>query len=541
MHGIHTDMDSSKTIPQLLRRAGGATHLLRAFGISDLLRFHRSSSQLAPYAACQGAREEGAGPALRTESLLRFQDSLLCTALNLREVQAADPSLHAHTEELPCKSRCSGACILGGLREGKGPSFVNGIACKCKVAGSERDDAERHALSWRSGSVPGSSAVVRQRLHVKRTRTPKALPMPCNTNLPRGWSGWRGKLGGRLKSRIKLSVSVSDFLFFSSNVAVRQISSTPTPNYRQSYRISLFLVMEEEKAVPFEGIVIKVRKASRSLAFLSLLASPITEIVAVAAAGPGGEGEHSAGDFVQVVLAHEEGWRRICSGGERLCCGAAVCGTGILEAANEDEGKATRISMPSIVVRDMCVKASPHDTASSAGAIRQHVEVEKRAAWSKRTRSGQGGENGGGGEKIGEQQRPGVGCADGPLCRQWWRGRCGESGGGGGGRGIGAGAGAGSGAGAGGGGGAGGESWGKHNSSQREWGKCGRRHFFADEAEWQRYEALAEERERMRERERDADDPHDASTKVSIIISHRMSLNCLRPCTSAGWSLPYHR
>jgi len=235
-----------------------------------------------------------------------------------------------------------------------------------------------------------------------------------------------------------------------------------------------------------------------------------------------------------VVLAHEEGWRRICSGGERLCCGAAVCGTGILEAANEDEGKATRISMPSIVVRDMRVKASPHDTASSAGAIRQHVEVEKRAAWSKRTRAGQGEENGVGGEKSeksGEQQLPGVGCADGALCRQWWRGRCGEPGGDGGGRGIGAGAGA----------GAGGESWGKHNSSQREWGKCGRRHFFVDEAEWQRYEALGQERERMRERERDADDPHDASTKVSIIMSHRMSLNCLRPCTSAGRSLPHHR
>lgn len=51
------------------------------------------------------------------------------------------------------------------------------------------------------------------------------------------------------------------------------------------------------------------------------------------------------------------------------------------------------------------------------------------------------------------------------------------------------------------------------------WGECGRRHFFLSEAEWQRFQVLKEERERMRERERDADDPHCEEEKAPKLRS----------------------
>ena len=238
---------------------------------------------------------------------------------------------------------------------------------------------------------------------------------------------------------------------------------------------------DEGESVVLEGVVVKVRKASRTLAFLSVRAE-----TPGAAAGHLGE---DRSQVVQAVLEHEAGWRWACGeDGRRVCCGAVLSLWGDLER-DVSPGSA-----PSLLVRGGLVRSSPHDSISAAGGVKQHAEVERAAAAAAactphcvRVR----GDAGTGGQR----QRSGLPL---PLCKQWWKARvdgtvcvCATRG----------------------------SDACPDDEEEREAGvigACGRRHYFASAEEDEKYRLLEEKRQRSRELERSGilDDPHSACSKL---------------------------
>ena len=233
-----------------------------------------------------------------------------------------------------------------------------------------------------------------------------------------------------------------------------------------------------------EGVVVKVRKAARTLAFLSVRVD--TPGLAPGAAGDEGEARQQ---IVQAVLEHEAGWRWACGDdGRRLCCGAVLSLWGYPERGTAPGG------VLSVVVRGGRVQSSPHDSTSAAGGVKQHAEVERAAAaaaagTAHRVRADAG--------TCAQQRRgPSLSRSTLPLCKQWWKARVdgtacvcatpshasqGDA----------------------------------HGGDAAEVGACGRRHCFADADEAAKYGRLAEKRRHAQEQELAsiADDPHAASSK----------------------------
>ena len=73
-------------------------------------------------------------------------------------------------------------------------------------------------------------------------------------------------------------------------------------------------------SVELEGVVMKVRKASRTLAFLCIKVNKLV------LGGNTSIAETREGDeFVQAVFEHAEGWRNVCGrDGRRICCGSVL-------------------------------------------------------------------------------------------------------------------------------------------------------------------------------------------------------------------------
>jgi len=108
------------------------------------------------------------------------------------------------------------------------------------------------------------------------------------------------------------------------------------------------VIMLGGQSVQLKGVVVKVRKASRTLAFLQLTVSHCgTEEGGVqpSASSSASARNEDGGELVQVqgVLEHQEGWRNVCAdSGRRLCCGAVVSFWGQWDPA--------RPKLPSVLV-----------------------------------------------------------------------------------------------------------------------------------------------------------------------------------------------
>jgi hypothetical protein len=85
-------------------------------------------------------------------------------------------------------------------------------------------------------------------------------------------------------------------------------------------------------SVELEGVVMKVRKASRTLAFLCIKVNKL--VLGGNTSMSSSLAEAREGDeFVQAVFEHEKGWRNVCgSDGRRICCGS------VLSLSGEREG-----------------------------------------------------------------------------------------------------------------------------------------------------------------------------------------------------------
>ena len=232
--------------------------------------------------------------------------------------------------------------------------------------------------------------------------------------------------------------------------------------------------------------MVKVRKASRTLAFLTLVPA------AGSAAVPPPPAAGAEPARVQAVLEHGEGWRRVCgSDGKRICCGAVVSLRGEREPGEDAAGP-----LRSLLVSAGSVASSPHDRMTASGGVKQHRVVERAAAAAasgsahcKDRRRGRGAEclvgdvgeevegerNGGRGDENagmqeGRQRTP-------PICRAWWKAMvdakpcaCSREAGGQEGR------------------------DGVAGTKQSALGVCGRRHFFVDSCERNKWEERARTR-----------------------------------------------
>ena len=233
------------------------------------------------------------------------------------------------------------------------------------------------------------------------------------------------------------------------------------------------LSVESAERVVLEGVVVSVRKASRTLAFLSVQADTLSMVTAGDADGPQSQ-------VVQAVLEHEAGWRRVCGeDGPRVCCGAVLSLWGDRE---QEMGPGSPLS---VLVRGGLVRSSPHDSLSATGVgIQPHALVERAS-------SGKGG----------QPQRSGLPLT---LCKQWWKARidgtaceCANP------------------------------SAVADRGERREEaavGACGFRHYFASADEVAKYGLLEEKRERSRAQERagSADDPLSPHSKLGKSQSDRL-------------------
>eukprot|EP00961_Rhodomonas_salina_P140951 1897233-Rhodomonas_salina.1 len=232
-----------------------------------------------------------------------------------------------------------------------------------------------------------------------------------------------------------------------------------------------------------QGVVLKLRKASRRLAFVTL---ELTQLAI------GDEYETSEGKReVQVMFESDQGtdWRSACfpeGDGKRVCCGsmiAALCvpdnplGTDNVQS-NDSTGNGTaRVTMACYRALRASVSFSPHDAMTESGAVRQHPAVERIAASHREPshRRARKEDATFAMERASKTTVP-------PLCRQWWRGKCEKS------------------------------SEGDRAAVDSPGGSrtCWRRHYFVDEEEQERFEKLRDKAARMQAEEEGvvADDPH---------------------------------
>jgi hypothetical protein len=94
-------------------------------------------------------------------------------------------------------------------------------------------------------------------------------------------------------------------------------------------------------SVELEGVVMKVRKASRTLAFRCIKVNKLV------LGGNTSIAETREGDeFVQAIFEHEEGWRNVCgSDGRRICCGSVLSLSGAREGDDAPEADHKAISV----------------------------------------------------------------------------------------------------------------------------------------------------------------------------------------------------
>lgn len=188
---------------------------------------------------------------------------------------------------------------------------------------------------------------------------------------------------------------------------------------------------------------------------------------------------------MQAVLSSKEGWRSVFgSNGKRLCCGAVVSCWGEREASSSNVN-----TIPSVVVCGGTVKSSPHDDVNAAGGVKQHTSVEHLAAAAAAGTAHSSEKAVGNGTSA---RRPGQFA----VCRQWWRSRvdgkqcaCDPS-----------------------------RSQGDGDVWREDGiGLCGRRHYFLNSAESDKFELLERKRKGMQEEEErnSVDDPHAREAKQS--------------------------
>ena len=301
-------------------------------------------------------------------------------------------------------------------------------------------------------------------------------------------------------------------------------------------KIAMSTADTDKSDLEIEGVVVKLRKASRTLAFLSirptgLVLIPVHDDVEDQVAEQQKTDAMTAAvetmPSVQAVLEHESGWRQICgSDGRRICCGAVVSLWGRRERKDTEQtcGRTSPASIDtalSVLVRGGKVQSSPHDSMTAAGGVKQHAVVERAAA------SAAAGTAHCVKETGKEQQRESI--EKKPICRQWWKANvdgvpcaCNilES--------V-----------------SGRETRSNAGDSPGMLGVCGRRHYFLDTAEVNKYAVLQTKRERTRELERAeiADDPHTSSSKEKKAKSDGLFVDWLLVSPSlifaAGLSFPY--
>jgi hypothetical protein len=97
--------------------------------------------------------------------------------------------------------------------------------------------------------------------------------------------------------------------------------------------------------VELEGVVMKVRKASRTLAFLCIKVNKL--VLGGNTSMSSSLAEAREGDeFVQAVFEHEKGWRNVCgSDGRRICCGSVLSLSGAREGDDAPEADHKAISV----------------------------------------------------------------------------------------------------------------------------------------------------------------------------------------------------
>jgi hypothetical protein len=278
-------------------------------------------------------------------------------------------------------------------------------------------------------------------------------------------------------------------------------------------------LVESGEHVHVIGVVVKVRKASRTLAFLSIDAHKLDvhdgcgelEMCETSNLAPQTKA-HGEFPQVQAVLhsaSQEEGWRSVFgSSGPRLCCGSVVSFWGKVEHVETKSpcaaSKFSSLRPTSVLVHGGEVQGSPHDDMTASGGVKQHATVERSAAAAAlRRRRGEGDRNADRQSELGDGPcEEGIGTEVVPICRQWWKSQvdgtlctCSEGG-----------------------------ATDRKEKTEAEQatrtegiGLCGRRHFYLNASERDKFRILQGKRADMRQREAAAiaDDPHSAQDKVT--------------------------